>query len=121
MVAESSANKGNPLPLNLVGDITTIPETSPSNSTHSDVSDSNEIGQDDDPIEQMIGHLKSRLSQVKNKRDCTWSAYDYMRHLSILRYFEWTLLDMKPEQDVARQLAELLWIHNSGNSINHKA
>ena len=78
-------------------------------------------------VEDTIIELKALLSQVKNQRQCPLSAYDYMRHLSVLRYLEWTINEEKPEQEAARQLAELLWEHKTGltrdprNSINHKA
>ena len=49
-----------------------------------------------------------------------------MRHLSILRFFEWTVEGDKTEQDAAHQLAVLLWEHKTTaiqsprNSIQHK-
>jgi hypothetical protein len=49
-----------------------------------------------------------------------------MRHLSVLRYLEWTTYNAKHEHIAARELAELLWEHKTGlsrdprNSIHHK-
>ena len=95
-------------------------------SPDTDFSEDNENAEDYQPIDQIIAELKGVLSQVKNKRTCTFSAYDYMRHLSILRFFEWTVEGGRSEQDAARELAVLLWEHKTGvthsprNSIQHK-
>jgi hypothetical protein len=127
-VAES-INTNAAAPLNAVECVSVVPESisSPSNSPHSEISDADENAPEPRPINQVIAKLKWEVSQVKNKRICTLSAYEYMRHLSVLRFLEWTIEEGKPEQDASRQLAELLWEHktgstpNSRNSINHKA
>jgi hypothetical protein len=78
-------------------------------------------------MDEVIADLKCKLSQVKNKRTYPHSAYDCLRHLSILRFFEWTSKGQKSEQEAARELAVLLWEHKTGvthdarNSINRKA
>ena len=79
------------------------------------------------PVEEVIVELKELLSHVKNQRRCPLSAYDFMRHLSILRFLEWTGTGQKNELEAAREVAELLWEHKTGltrdprNSIHHKA
>ena len=129
MVAESTSETAPPA-VSDHEDVLAPPDSrgnaSPLNSPDRDLSDDDESAEDYLPIDQIIAELKAEVSQVKNKRICTLSAYDYMRHLSILRFFEWTVEEGKPEQDAARELAMLLWEHKTGvthsprNSIQHK-
>jgi hypothetical protein len=78
-------------------------------------------------LDEIIDDLKGRISHVKNRRQCSWTAYDYARHLSVLRFLEWSGKGLKTEKDVAREVAELLWEFKKSakgdikNSINHKA
>jgi hypothetical protein len=73
----------------------------------------------------LIQNLKFELSHVKNQRLCPHSTpYEYLRHLSVLRFLEWTIDGEKTESDAAHELATLLWEHkidHRGNSITPKA
>jgi hypothetical protein len=103
-------------------------DTSGSTILTQDLSDDEaELGSTEDDL---IHELKSTLSQVKNKRICTYSAYEYMRHLSVLRFFQWTA-EGKSDQEAARKIAELFWEYKddatqdfqsgSQNALEHKA
>jgi len=108
------------------------PSSTPSisNDTDHDESDADVPVEDCRPIHQLITDLTSELSQVKNKRMCQYSAYDYLRLLSVLRFFEKTEKtnsDPRIHKEVARELAEIFWVHKSDsphsprNTLQHKA
>lgn len=81
----------------------------------------------DIPVETLIANLTFQLSHVKNQRICSYSAYDALRHLSVLRFLEHTLNGRMSENDAASQLAEILWVPKSSlsrdrnNSTSHTA
>ena len=103
--------------------------------TNSNVSDQDETDtelpvEESSSTRQLIANLTSTLSQVKNKRVCQYSAYDYLRYLSVLRFFEKTEKtnnDPRIHKEVAREVAELLWVvktnssHNAHTTLQHKA
>ena len=108
------------------------PPSTPSVSNDSDHDGSDTDGpvEDCQPIHQLIADLTAELSQVKNKRMCQHSAYDYLRRLSVLRFFEKTEKtgpDPRHHKEVALELAELLWVqktdspHSPRNTLQHKA
>jgi hypothetical protein len=108
------------------------PSSTPSisNDSDHDESDGDEPVEDCRPIHQLIADLTSELSQVKNKRMCQYSAYDYLRLLSVLRFFEKTektSSDTRLHKEVALELAEIFWVHKSDsphsprNTLQHKA
>jgi hypothetical protein len=81
---------------------------------------------------EIVTELKSMLAQVKNNRSKagSLSSYEYLRHLSIARYIEWTEDGSHTEVDASRRLAELLWEHSRDpaaprrsipSSVEHKA
>jgi hypothetical protein len=84
-----------------------------------------EIPQESDthPLDSLITQLKGLLCQVKSRRSCALSAYDCLRHLSVLRLFEGTR-DGRGEKKVAQELAKLLWVGRESskpeNSLKHK-
>src|SRR5271156_4382657 len=61
------------------------------------------------PLDALISQLRGLLCQVKSRRSCPLSAYDCLRHLSVLRLYEDTR-DGKAERDVAQALAKVLWV-----------
>lgn len=112
--------------------LATRPSTpSVSNGSEPDESDADLPVEDCRPIHQLIADLTSELSQVKNKRMCQYSAYDYLRLLSVLRFFEKTERTSNREprldKEVAHELAEIFWVHKADsphsprNTLQHKA
>jgi len=84
-----------------------------------------EIPQESDthPLDSLITQLRGLLCQVKSRRSCALSAYDCLRHLSVLRLFE-GMRDGRGEREVAQELAKLLWVGRESskpkNSLKHK-
>jgi hypothetical protein len=103
-----------------------VSQEPPFSPTSSDTCESNNPPpQDFTPVDPLVQKLRFELSHVKNQRLCPHSSpYEYMRHLSVLRFIEWTLDGDKSESDAAHDVAALLWEHKSDHpdsSINHKA
>jgi len=81
---------------------------------------------------EIVTELKSMLAQVKNNRSKagSLSSYEFLRHLSIARYIEWTEDGSHTEVDASRRIADLLWEHTRDpaaprrsipSSVEHKA
>jgi hypothetical protein len=66
-------------------------------------------------IDDCIIELSIQLSQVKNKRICKFSPYEYLRHLSVLRFLEWTHERGKSEEEASVEIADMLWAHKDKN------
>ena len=95
----------------IVGDRISTTEDSPpsSNCFKEDLDRENSI------IDHGITKLSIQLSQVKNKRICKFSPYEYLRHLSVLRFLEQTHERGKSDEEASLDIAEMLWEHKDKN------
>ena len=66
-------------------------------------------------IDDCIAELSIQLSQVKNKRICKFSPYEYLRHLSVLRFLERTHERGNSDDEASLDIAEMLWEHKDKN------